>query len=210
MNRPTLEAELALLVQGYRFIAGVDEAGRGAWAGPVVAAAAILSLSCPKMTQMLDGVRDSKQLTPLQRETQFDIICRSASDLGVGLATAAEIDEIGIVPATRLAMQRALAHLSLPPDHLVIDYVHLPDVATPQLVEPKADSRYLSVAAASIIAKVFRDRLMVKYEERYAGYGFATHKGYGTVAHRAALALLGPTPLHRMSFAPLKDLSVSE
>lgn len=210
MNRPTLEAELALYQQGYRFVAGVDEAGRGAWAGPVVAAAVILSLACPKMAQMLDGVRDSKQLTPLQRQVQYEVVSRSAADLGVGLATAGEIDKVGIVPATRLAMQRALAHLSLPPDYLVIDYVRLADVDIPQLVEAKADGRYLSVAAASIIAKVFRDRLMTMYEERYPDYGFAAHKGYGTARHRAELESCGPTPIHRLSFAPLRDLQASE
>jgi ribonuclease HII len=210
MNRPTLEAELALLQQGYRFIAGIDEAGRGAWAGPVVAGAVILSLSCPKMAQILDGVRDSKQLTPRQRQTQYDVICQSAADLGIGVATPAEIDGIGIAPATRLAMQRAVAHLSLPPDHLIIDYMRLADLTTPQLVEIKADGHHLSVAAASIVAKVFRDRLMVKYEERYPGYGFAAHKGYGTAAHRAALTLLGPTPIHRMSFAPMRALALPD
>ena len=207
MNRPTLETQLALHEQGYRFVAGVDEAGRGAWAGPVVAAAVILSPACPKLAQMWDGIRDSKQLTKRQREVQFDIICRSAADLGVGLASVGEIDRLGILPATRVAMMRALDHLSLPPAYLIIDYVRLPEVSTPQLAEAKADNNHLSVAAASIIAKVFRDRLMAKLAERYPDFGFASHKGYGTAAHQAALASWGPTPIHRRTFAPIRNLT---
>lgn len=206
MDRPTLEAELALHQQGYRFVAGVDEAGRGAWAGPVVAAAVILSPTCPRLAEAWEGIRDSKQLTSRQRDVQFDIICRSAADLGVGFASAEEIDEMGILPATRAAMMRAIDHLSLPVNHLIVDYVRLPDVPTPQLAEAKADNNHMCVAAASIIAKVFRDRLMTELAQRYPDYGFASHKGYGTPAHRTALAAFGLTPIHRKTFAPVRAM----
>jgi ribonuclease HII len=203
MDIPTLEFELALRAQGYHFVAGLDEAGRGAWAGPVVAAAVILPLDRTDLQQALDGVRDSKQLLPGAREALFDVICQIALEVGVGISAPAVIDRDGIVPATRRAMRRALGCLSLQPGHLILDHLQLTAVDLPQIAFPKADARSLSVAAASIIAKVTRDRLMVLLDRRYPGYGFARHKGYGTAAHQAALAELGPTPIHRMSFAPL-------
>jgi ribonuclease HII len=204
MDTPTLEVELALRVQGHRFVAGLDEAGRGAWAGPVVAAAVVLPLDRSDVEHILTGVRDSKQLSPVTREGLLDVIYKTALGIGVGVSAPAVVDRDGVLPATRRAMRQALARLSPQPEHLIIDHLQLRTVPLPQIAFPKADARSLSVAAASIVAKVTRDRLMVLLDERYPGYGFARHKGYGTAAHRAALADLGPTPIHRMSFAPLR------
>lgn len=203
MDVPTLECELALRAQGYHFVAGLDEAGRGAWAGPVVAAAAILPLDRVDLEQVLDGVRDSKQLLPAARDMLFHLIRQTALEVGVGVSAPAVIDRDGIVPATRRAMRQALACLSLQPSYLILDHLQLTNISLPQIAFPKADAQCLTVAAASIIAKVTRDRLMILLDQRYPGYGFARHKGYGTAAHRTALANLGPTPIHRMSFAPL-------
>jgi ribonuclease HII len=152
----------------------------------------------------LEGVKDSKQLSPRRREALLDVVSQVALSVGVGNASAGEIDELGIAAATRLAMARALEKLSPSPQALIIDYVSLPDIALPQRALPKADQRCLSVAAASIAAKVSRDRWMVELDAQYPGYGFAQHKGYGTVIHRCALAELGPSPIHRMSWAPLR------
>jgi len=204
MDIPTLEVELALRVQGHRFVAGLDEAGRGAWAGPVVAAAVVLPLDRSDLEQALDGVRDSKQLSPLARDQLLEVIYQTALGVGVGVSAPAVIDREGVVPATRRAMRQALVRLLPQPECLIIDHVQLKSVLLPQVVFPKADARSLSVAAASIVAKVARDHLMSVLDERYPGYGFARHKGYGTSVHRAALVELGPTPIHRMSFAPLR------
>ncbi len=201
---PGLDQERALQDQGYRLIAGIDEAGRGAWAGPVYAAAVILPLERPDLRVVLNGVADSKQLTPRRREHLLQAIYDVALSVGVGTATAAEIDAVGIAPATRLAMKRAVEALFPSPEALVIDYIPLPEVALPQRALPKADQHCLSVAAASIVAKVSRDRWMVALDGQHPGYDFARHKGYGTAAHRSALAELGPSPVHRMSWAPLQ------
>jgi len=203
-KRPTLDHERALSKQGYRLIAGVDEAGRGAWAGPVYAAAALLPMERPDLLDALNGVKDSKQLSPRRREALLESVAQVALSVGVGNATAEEIDRLGIVAATRLAMKRALEKLSPAPEVLIVDYVELPNVALPQRSLPKADQRCLSVAAASIAAKVSRDRWMVELDKQFPGYGFAQHKGYGTAAHRWALTQLGPSPVHRMSWAPLR------
>lgn len=200
---PTLNFELALRAQGHHLIAGLDEAGRGAWAGPVVAAAVILPLDRPDLKHALAGVRDSKQLTPGARGVFFDLIRRIALGIGVGVSAPSLIDRNGILPATRRAMTQALTRLSPQPRCLILDYLRLEAVSLPQLAFPKADAQCLSVAAASIVAKVTRDRLMILLDGRYPGYGFARHKGYGTARHRAALADLGPCRIHRKSFAPL-------
>ena len=204
MDVPTLDTELALHSQGYDFVAGLDEAGRGAWAGPVVAAAVILPLDRPDLGLVLQDVRDSKQISPAKRDVLFGIISQTALDVGVGISAPGVIDRDGIVPATRRAMKKALTHLSPQPSYLLLDYIRLTTLALPQISCPRADSQFLSVAAASIIAKVTRDRLMILLGQRYPGYGFARHKGYGTAGHRAALVSLGPTAIHRMSFAPLR------
>jgi ribonuclease HII len=201
---PHLRKELALREQGFFFIAGVDEAGRGAWAGPVVAAAVILPLDKPGLAEHLAGLDDSKRLTAAEREQFFEMIQQTALAVGVGLAPAELVDEVNVLEATRQAMQQALADLSLPPDYLLLDHVRLPAVNLPQDAFPKADQISLSVAAASIIAKVTRDRLMIQASQQYPGYAFDRHKGYGTSTHRAALAIYGPCSLHRLSYEPVK------
>ena len=184
-------------------MAGLDEAGRGAWAGPVCAAAVILPLDQPDLPNLLSGVRDSKQLSPARRETLLPLILEVVEAVGVGWATPTEVDEVGIVPATRQAMARAVDRLDGRVDALLVDYVRLPEINLPQRALPKADVHCLSVAAASIVAKVTRDRLMVALDGDFPGYGFARHKGYGTPQHREALARLGPSPIHRMSWRPI-------
>lgn len=203
---PTLTSERRLWDAGYQRVAGLDEAGRGAWAGPVVAAAVILPPGDPELTTHLAGVRDSKTLSPARREALLEVIQRHALAWGIGAVPPAGIDERGIVSATRTAMALALQALSPPPDYLLIDYLSLPGVSIPQQGLPKGDAAVLSIAAASIVAKVSRDRLMVDLGDRFPGYGFERHKGYGTVLHQAALTTLGPTAIHRLSFAPLQRL----
>lgn len=200
---PDLERETDLWARGYCAVAGLDEAGRGAWAGPVVAAAVILPPHVPDLLQHLSSVRDSKMLSPAQRQALLDVIRCHALATGVGAVPPSEIDRMGIVPATRAAMARALQHLGRPADYLLIDHLPLPHVDLPQTSLPKGDATVLSIACASIVAKVTRDRTMVELEAQYPGYGFAQHKGYGTAQHRAALESLGPCPIHRLSFAPL-------
>ena len=203
---PDLREELGLRAAGYPRVAGLDEAGRGAWAGPVCAAAVVLPLHRADLPDLLAGVRDSKQLSPRQRERLLERVRQVAEGVGIGWATPGEVDEVGVVTATRRAMARALEQLDGAVDALLIDYVRLPEIDLPQRALPKADAHCLSVAAASIVAKVARDRLMVALDEDLSGYGFARHKGYGTRQHREALARLGPSPIHRMSWAPLRHL----
>ena len=184
-------------------VAGLDEAGRGAWAGPVVAAAVVLPPRPQSWQVLLAGVDDSKKLSPRQRQALEPVIW-SVAGVGVGMSSAAEIDAMGIVPATMQAMQRALAHLAQAPGGLLIDYIPRPLGDWRQERIKRGDSQVLSIAAASIVAKVARDRWMVEEAELcWPGYGFARHKGYGTAQHRAALDRLGPTPIHRHSWAPL-------
>jgi ribonuclease HII len=203
---PTTEAEGRFWARGLRRVAGLDEVGRGAWAGPVYAAAVILPQS-PDALASLKGVRDSKQLTPSQREALAARIVEVALAIGVGRGEWEEIDARGIVPATRLAMCRALEALALAPEALVIDALTLPAVRLPQDAFPHADALSLSVAAAGIIAKVSRDRWMVAVAEaEFPGYGFAQHKGYGTRQHQVALERLGICPIHRRSFRPIAIL----
>jgi ribonuclease HII len=191
------------------YIAGIDEAGRGALAGPVAAAAVVLPHN-PTLVDRLDGVRDSKQMRPEAREYWKEIIEREAVGWAVGYASAAEIDEMGIAPATRLAATRALAQLSPAPQHLLIDYIRLPESDLLQTSLPKGDARCLSIACASVLAKVGRDALLHQMEDKYPGYGFAGHKGYGTTAHRAAIQKLGPCAIHRRTFTllPLEEEEV--
>ncbi len=216
-----LAFEYALRAQGHEHIAGLDEAGRGAWAGPVMAAAVVLPLDRFDLASALEGVDDSKALTPALREDLLERICRVAVAVGVGSAGPDEIDAIGIVPATRLAMRCALESLSensrtgglsplsgarpVRPTHLLIDYLPLPESGLPCTALVKGDARSLSIAAASIVAKVSRDRLMRALDEMYPHYGFGAHKGYGTVLHRRALERLGPSPIHRRSFRPVAE-----
>ena len=203
---PDLCEELALCAAGHTRIAGLDEAGRGAWAGPLCTAAVVLPLGRADLPEALASVRDSKLLSPAQREALLPVVLEVAEAVGVGWASPAEVDEWGIVPATRRAMARAVTQLDGHVDALLVDYVRLPDLNLPQRALPKADAHCLSVAAASIVAKVTRDRLMVKLDRDFPGYGFARHEGYGTHQHREALARLGPSPIHRMSWRPLREL----
>lgn len=204
-----LKQERQLWSAGYRWIAGLDEAGRGAWAGPVVAAAVILPPDRSGLASILQEVRDSKVLTPRRREAVFPVICEAALAVGVGMASAHFIDRYRIIKATQQAMMMAVRNLRLMPHYLLIDAVRLPGVDTPQCSLIKGDAHVLSIAAASCVAKVFRDHLMVAFDAYHPGYGFAAHKGYGTRAHRAALDRLGACPAHRMSFAPLRELAAS-
>lgn len=206
-SHPTLKLERRFLAQGCQLIAGIDEAGRGAWAGPVVAAAVIFPLDRRNLASALKGVNDSKKLTARQRERLYDVICEVAVTVGVGGAGPGEIDSGGIVPATRAAMQRAVAMLHPQPEALLIDAVNLQSlISLPQHFLPYGDSISLSIAAASIIAKVSRDRAMVALGTRYPGYSFAKHKGYGTVLHKAALEELGVSETHRRSYGPIRKL----
>lgn len=196
---------MALIQQGYCFIAGLDEAGRGCLAGPVAAAAVILPLD-EALLPLFEGVRDSKQMTAQAREQQYEVIMRHALAVGVGLGSVELIEERNILQATKHAMQVALTRLSLSPQALLLDALLLPGTALPQRSIIKGDARCLTIAAASVIAKVTRDRLMLQLHEQYPDYGFAQHKGYGTEAHLAALQQYGVTPIHRRTFAPVREL----
>ncbi|MBI4312559.1 MAG: ribonuclease HII [Chloroflexi bacterium] len=200
----TFAEELRLQRQGYRLIAGVDEVGRGPLAGPVLAGAVVLDPQAELPFYPL--LRDSKALTAAQR-VRLDAAIRSgATAAATGSASSEEIDSLGIVGATRQAMTRAIATLSLRPDHLLIDALPLPDAGLPFRAIIKGDALCRSIAAASIIAKVARDALMNEMDACYPGYGIAQHKGYPTPDHLARLAELGPSPIHRRSFAPVRQL----
>ncbi|MBM6802099.1 ribonuclease HII [Mediterraneibacter glycyrrhizinilyticus] len=179
----------------YRFICGIDEAGRGPLAGPVVAGAVILPSDCEILF-----LNDSKKLSAAKREELYDEIMEKAVAVGVGMASPARIDEINILQATYEAMRTAVSELGVEPDILLNDAVTIPEITIPQVPIIKGDAKSVSIAAASIIAKVTRDRLMVQYEEVLPGYGFAKHKGYGSKEHIEAIRRLGPTPIHRRAF----------
>jgi ribonuclease HII len=201
-RNPDLSEEMELHSKGHRLIAGLDEAGRGSWAGPVVAGAVILPLDQPLLG--LEGIRDSKRLTARKREQFYEVIEEVALALGVGIVTPDVIDEVGIVPATRQAMLQAVLNLPIKPDFLLIDFLLIPSLSIPQKAIKGGDEKSLSIAAASIVAKVRRDKLMAELDEIYPGYGFARNKGYGTAFHREALLSLGPSPIHRFSFRVIK------
>lgn len=201
---PSFTEERTLEAQGYRYIAGIDEVGRGALAGPVVAAAVILP--CQIDAPWLSLVKDSKQLLPNRRELLFHHIHSIAVAIGVGSVPREEIDAWGIIKATQLAMKLAIDQLSPPAETLLIDYMYLPGVRLPQKGITHGDSLCFSIACASIIAKVTRDRVMIELDKVYPGYGLAQHKGYGTREHLAGLCRLGPSPIHRQSFKPVREL----
>ena len=202
---PHLEHELALHHQGHHLIAGVDEAGRGALAGPVVAAAVILPLDDPDaLLAALHQVRDSKLLSPHHREQLFETIRHTAIAVGVAAVSPLLIDVLGIARAARLAMREAVVRLSCKPDFLLVDGFELTDSPAPQRAIIQGDRQSLSIAAASIVAKVSRDRMMIELDDRYPGYGLARHKGYGTRDHRLALHERGPSLIHRFSYAPVR------
>lgn len=179
----------------YEFICGIDEVGRGPLAGPVVAGAVIL----PKGAR-IPYVNDSKKLSEKKREALYDVIMEQAVSVGIGMSDHEKIDEINILQATYAAMREAISKLDPQPDLLLNDAVTIPEVNIRQVPIVKGDAKSMSIAAASIIAKVTRDRMMVEYDSVYPGYGFASNKGYGTAVHIEALKSLGPTPIHRRSF----------
>lgn len=190
-----LETERNLWQKGVRSVAGVDEAGRGPLAGPVVAAAVIFNPGV-----QIAGVNDSKKMTAKRRECCYEEILLQAAAIEVGIATAEEIDEMNILRATHRAMIKAIKGLQISPDHLLVDGRGLPDPPIPQTALVGGDAISFSIAAASIVAKVTRDRMMVEYDQQYPEYGFAKHKGYGTKAHVEAVQKYGPSPIHRSSF----------
>jgi len=200
ISSPDLSNEEKLWL-AYKYVAGLDEAGRGALAGPVCVGAVILPDDNPLLLQALSGVRDSKQLSPRQRDQLNPRIKEISRGWGVGFASSDEIDALGIVPATRLAASRALQSVSLFPDFLLTDFrLELPELDVSQAALVKGDQRSLSIASASILAKTARDELMMELDGWYPQYGFARHKGYGTLTHRRMIAKLGFSPIHRKTF----------
>lgn len=211
---PTLEYESAFWRDGFTLVAGLDEAGRGALAGPVVAAAIILPPLAEAeaqdwlhhtLFQTIARADDSKKLNERTREQLFEPVRAIATAYAVGSASQAEIDELNILKASHLAMYRALQALSLAPHALLLDALVLQKIQIPQQGIIHGDALALSIAAASILAKVTRDRLMRELDAQYPQYGFAQHKGYGTAAHLQALRKFGPSPIHRQSFAPVSQ-----
>jgi ribonuclease HII len=205
---PNLDHENELKSQGYELIAGIDEVGRGALAGPVVASAVIL----PRLASLpwFDLVRDSKELNSSKRESLFDLINKEAIAVGIGIVPSQVIDSINILKATKLAMMQAVEKLPKQPHFLIIDRVTLAQCPIPQKGITRGDKLCLSIACASIIAKVTRDHIMEEFDRIYPGYGFAQHKGYGTRRHISSLQKLGPSPIHRLYFAPVRDIIASQ
>ncbi len=199
IEAPGLHLERELWASGVKFIGGVDEAGRGALAGPVMAGVVILP-NTSSLGLTLSGVRDSKQMTPRQRGVWALKIKEIALTWAVGAASADEIDSIGILPATRLAVTRAIQRLALMPEFLLMDYLHWPGLPNPHRMMPKGERQSLSIACASVLAKTERDSAMERLDEQYPGYGLARHKGYGTALHRAAILEKGYSPIHRRTF----------
>jgi ribonuclease HII len=205
---PNLDEEDKLKSQGYELIAGIDEVGRGALAGPVVASAVILPH--PASLPWFELVRDSKELNSGKRESLFDLINKEAVAVGIGIVPSQVIDSINILKATKLAMIQAVGKLPKQPNFLLIDRVTLSQCPIPQRGITRGDKLCLSIACASIVAKVTRDRMMEEFDQTYPGYGFAQHKGYGTGTHMSCLQKLGPSPIHRLYFAPVKNLIASQ
>jgi len=191
--------------KGYHLVAGIDEVGRGCLAGPVVAAAVIMPLD--KHPAWYKQVRDSKLLSPEQREYLSPCIHETAVSIGTGAVESYLIDSLGMTGAVRLAMKRALEGLLPQPDFVLIDYLTIPGLALPQKGVENGDTLCFSIACASIVAKVFRDHLMVDLDRKYPGYALARHRGYGTEEHVACLKKLGPSPIHRRLFQPVKNLA---
>jgi len=195
--------------RGYLRLAGVDEAGRGPLAGPVVAATIVFDKAFLEAEQYgrLKSVNDSKKLTPRERETLYGVLTQTCPCVwGVGIAVVAEIDALNILRATHLAMARAIAAVNPQPDFILIDGLPVPGIPVPSQSIVQGDGRSLSIAAASIIAKVTRDRMMLLLDQQYPQYGFARHKGYGTRMHMQALLENGPSPVHRRSFRPVQEM----
>lgn len=200
ISTPDLSYEKELW-PAYKYIAGLDEAGRGALAGPVCVGVVILPNDNPLLTQTLSGVRDSKQLTPRKRHQLKPLIEETACAWGIGFSSADEIDALGIGPATRLAASRAMEMLPIFPDFLLTDFrLELPELDVSQTALIKGDQRCLSIAAASILAKTARDEIMREVDSQYPEYGFTRHKGYGTLFHREKITAFGYSPIHRKTF----------
>jgi ribonuclease HII len=202
--KPTFDEEQLLSSQGFCYIAGVDEAGRGCLAGPVVAAAVIL----PPDTNgdWTEQIMDSKLLTMEKREYLYSFISDNAVSCGIGIVSNEIIDVVNILQATKMAMKQAIEQLNPQPDTLLIDFLKLPEVSIPQKGIPHGDGLCFSIACASIVAKVSRDRLMNEMDELYPGYGLCKHKGYWTAEHISCINKLGPCPIHRRTFQPIKGM----
>jgi len=205
---PNFDHENELKSQGYELVAGIDEVGRGALAGPVVAGAVILPH--PASLTWFELIRDSKELNYRKRESLFDFITKEALAVGIGIVPPQVIDSINILKATKLAMMKAVERLSKQPHFLIIDRVTLSQCPIPQKGITRGDKLCFSIACASIIAKVTRDRMMQEYDQTYPGYGFRCHKGYGTKKHISCLQKLGPSPIHRLYFAPVRKAIASQ
>ncbi len=203
ITRPTFKEEKQLWEKGYKLIAGVDEVGRGPLAGPVVASAVILPVEFS--AEWCAMVADSKLVTELQREKLYKSITKAAISQGTGIIDAKTIDMVGIAKASRLAMKAAIKQLEPQPDYLLVDFFKLPEVRIRQKGVVDGDTLCFSIACASIIAKVTRDHLMVELDKTYPGYHLADHKGYSTKLHQACLRRLGPSPIHRVTFQPVRD-----
>lgn len=197
---PNFEIENSLL-KDYRWVAGIDEAGRGAWAGPVVSAVVILN------PEKIDKrINDSKKIAPKEREKLFEWIKKNCLSYGIGIVDEKIIDQINILEATKYSIGLALKKIKIRPEYLLIDAMTIESIAIPQKSIIKGDSISYSIAAASILAKVTRDQIMKKYDKIYQEYNFASHKGYGTFAHKTALQDFGACPIHRFSYRPIKEL----
>ena len=205
---PNFDHENELRARGYELIAGIDEVGRGALAGPVVASAVILPH--PANLSWLELVRDSKELDSRKRESLFDLISKEAVAVGIGSIPSQVIDSVNIFRATKMAMMQAVEKLPKQPGFILIDRVSLSQCPIPQRGITRGDKSCFSIACASILAKVARDRMMEELDALYPGYGFARHKGYGTREHISCLRKLGPSPVHRLYFAPVRNVIASQ
>ena len=205
---PDLALEASFHASGFRLVAGVDEAGRGPLAGPVTAAAVILPSDLDPTSHWLKAIDDSKRLTPPRRASAEELIRTHALAWAVEHVASAEIDRIGIGQAVLQAMLAAVSSLRPAPDALLLDWVPIRHCHLPYETVVKGDAKSLSIAAASILAKVSRDEIMIRADQRYPGYGFARHKGYATRQHMRCLSEMGPTPIHRRSFSPLRQASL--
>ncbi len=209
MITPIFKREKQLQKKGYKFIAGIDEVGRGPLAGPVVACAAIIKLKVKsEKLKVFDGIRDSKQLSERQREKFYEILTNNNQiDYGIGIVSEKIIDKINILNASLLAMKKAAENLEIKPDFLLIDgRWTLKNYPISQIAIPNGDKNVFSISVASIIAKVYRDRMLINFQKKYPEYGFEKHKGYGTKLHMKALKKYGPCKIHRRSFKPIKIL----
>lgn len=209
---PNLKEEEKLYAQNYQYVAGVDEVGRGAWAGSVVAAAIIMKNEKGKMKngrRRIYKIRDSKSILAKKRETLFQKIKEQCLDYSIGIVEAEIIDKIGIGVASKLAMKRAISNLKIKPDFILIDAFKLPEIKIPTKAIKKGDRYCLSIASASIVAKVVRDKMMIQAHQKFPRYGFDKHKGYGTRLHQERLKKYGHCSLHRKSFSPIKNLALA-